>query len=367
MVDPVSALPGAASGGAGAAAHLSPLVLDGTADGGGQWVRSALTLSMCTGRPFQMHHIRPGRDRPGLLRAHVAAVSAAQAVCGAQVTGAEQGSTEVAFTPGEARPGDYSFGVGGAGSCLLVLQTVWPVLMGLAGPSRITLRGGTHIPNAPPFQFLQRAFAPLMDRLGATSDLRLRRHGFHPTGGGGVDFTLTPATDGRLQPFDLMERGPPDAAYAECLVAAVPRHVATRELDTLGKVLGWSVDQLHVPLVRQNEGPGNALMATLGHAFVTEVFTAVGEKGVSAETVARAVARDVRDYQATRGALGPFLADQWLLPLALAVWRSGTPARFTCTALSPRARAHIGLIERFLPCRFRVEPFDGGCTVFIDA
>lgn len=363
MGDPVRALPGAASGGADPASLID---LDG-ADGecGGQWLRSALTLSMCTGRAFRMRHIRANRERPGLLRGHVASISAAQAVCGAQVQGAELDGSSVAFTPGEVRAGDYTFGVGGAGSCMLVLQTVWPALMGLAKPSRITLRGGTHTPKAPPFQFIQRAYAPLMDRLGAVSELRLRRHGFHPTGGGGVEVNITPAEAGRLRPFDLTERGPLRAAYAECLVAAVPRHVANRELDTLAKSLGWAPHQLHVPAVRQNEGPGNALMATLEHEFTTELFTAVGEKGVSAETVARAVAREVREFQVSRAAIGPYLADQWVLPLALAVWRSGTAARFTCSALTDRALAHIALIRRFLPCHIATEPFDGGWAVVV--
>lgn len=346
-------------------AQAGRLELDGSlGEGGGQVVRTALTLSMCTGRPFRMQAVRARRERPGLQRPHLACVAAAQAVCGAQATGADADSTELHFEPGPVRPGRYAFGAGSLGSCSLVLQTVWPALLTAAAPSEISLRGSTHNPDAPPFQFIQRAYGPLVQRLGAGSALRLRRHGFHPTGGGGIEATLTPAADG-LHPFDLIERGPLRDAYAECLAAAIPHHVAGRELDTLGRALGWHGDQLRVPLVRQNEGPGNALMATLAHDGVTELFTACGAKGITAEAVARTVAREVRDFQASRAALGPRLADQWVLPLALAVWHRSKAARFTCSAVTSHARSTFAVIEQFLPVRIDAQPFDGGWTVAV--
>ena len=363
---PARALPGAAAGGGLLPAGL--LELDGSAgEGGGQRLRSALTLSMCTGRPFRMRHIRAGRERPGLLRQHVACVTASQAVSGGSAEGADVGSTEVAFSPGEVRAGDHVFGVGSAGSCTLVLQTVWPALMALREPTRIMLRGGTHNPGAPPFHFIDRAYAPLMRRLGSPADLRLRRHGFYPTGGGGIEVVLPGSPDGTLKPFDLLDRGSLLSGYAECLVAAVPRHVGARELDTLGRALGWSGEQLRLPLVRQNEGPGNALMVTLEHEHLVELFTAFGEKGVSAETVARNVVREVRAYTAGHAALGPWLADQWMLPLAIAVWRTGVPAGFTCSGLSPHARSNLELIGQFLPVTFRTSPVDTGWRVDIAA
>jgi RNA 3'-terminal phosphate cyclase (ATP) len=140
--------------------------------------------------------------------------------------------------------------------------------------------------------------------------------------------------------------------YAECLAPALPRTVAQRELERLGAALGWNGDQLREPPVRQNEGPGNALMATLTYEHLTEVFTEFGEKGVSAEKVAHDLAREVRAYQVSEAALGPHLADQWALPLALAVWKRRREATYTCTVLTPHAKTNFDVIERFLPVRF---------------
>jgi RNA 3'-terminal phosphate cyclase (ATP) len=330
--------------------------LDGsTGEGGGQILRSGLALSMCTGRPVRFKHIRGRRPKPGLMRQHLTCVHAATKVCGATVEGDVLGSSTLVFVPGPVRAGDYAFQVGTAGSCTLVLQTVLPALMLAAEPSRVTLSGGTHNPMAPPFQFLQRSFAPLLERLGVSLGLTLRRHGFYPAGGGEVVAKITPAPQG-LTPVDVLERGPLLAAYGECLAPALPRSIAQRELSTLGQALNWAPNQLLTPAVRQNEGPGNALMATLVYQDLSEVFTCIGEKGQTAEHVATLLAQEVRAYEKGPGVLGPYLTDQWLLPLALALNQGpvGSSATFTSTEWTAHAQSNAGVIETFLPVRFIV-------------
>jgi len=327
--------------------------IDGSVgEGGGQILRTSLALSMCTSRPFTLAHIRARRAKPGLMRQHLTCVQAAATICGATVQGAELGSGTLVFTPGAVKAGDYAFSVGTAGSCTLVLQTVWPALMLANQPSRLRLSGGTHNPMAPPFHFLQRCYAPLLQRLGASSELSLRRLGFYPAGGGEIDVTLHPAADS-LQAFDLLDRGDPVESYAECLAPALPGAVVRRELDALGQALDWSPDQLRVPVVRQNEGPGNALMATLAYEHVCEVFTQFGEKGVSSEQVAQAVAAEVRAYSASSA--------------ALAVWQRPGSAAYTCTELTDHATTNFDVIERFLPVSFETVAVDKDWRVSVTA
>jgi len=326
--------------------------LDGSlGEGGGQILRTALALAMCTGTPLRIERIRAKRPKPGLMRQHLTCVLAAQEICGATVVGAELGSQALEFRPGQVHPGDYRFAVGTAGSCTLVLQTVLPPLMLAYAPSRLHLSGGTHNPMAPPFHFLERSFAPLMRRAGAGLELTLRRHGFFPAGGGEIEATITPAVGG-LRPFDLLERGEPLEAFAEVLAPALPRGVAERELEALERLTGWDKHQLRVGTARQNEGPGNALMTTLVHEQLTEVFIAFGERGLTADDVARQVFKEMRAYETSAGAAGPHLADQVALPLALAVSGTGRPAAFTCTELTEHSRTNFAVIERFLDVRF---------------
>ncbi len=334
---------------------MEHIELDGSiGEGGGQILRTALALSMCTGRPTTISRIRAKRPKPGLMRQHLTCVKAAKAVCAAKVQGDALSSQVLVFEPGPVRAGDYAFNVGSAGSCTLVLQTVLPALMLASTASLVTLSGGTHNPMAPPYHFLERSFAPLLRRLGVGIDLDLRRHGFYPAGGGAFTAVIRPCASGLL-PFDLIERGAAQDRYAECLAPALPRSVAVRELEAIGGALGWSGEQLRTPNVRQNEGPGNALMATLAYQSVCEVFTSFGEKGVSSEHVANTLGKEVKAFLVSDGALGPHLADQWMLPLALAVAAKGGAAVFTCSELTEHAKTNIGVIGKFLSVRFAVE------------
>lgn len=336
--------------------------LDGAAgEGGGQVLRTALALSMVTGRSLRMHRIRAGRSKPGLMRQHLACVQAAQQVCGGTADGAELGSQDLAFTPGPVRAGDYTFRIGTAGSCTLVLQTALPALMLADGPSTVTVCGGTHNPLAPPFHFLERSFAPLLRRAGVGIELQLVRLGFYPAGGGEITMRVLPP-HASLKVFDVLERGAVIDEFAECLAPALSPHVAARELAAVGEALGWTREQLRTPPVRQNEGPGNALMLTLRCEHVAEVVTAFGERGLTAERVAAMAVQELQAYRSQRGALGPHLADQWMLPLALAVARSGVAGSFTCTELTGHAKTNLETIAAFLPLRFETEP-TGGCAV----
>jgi RNA 3'-terminal phosphate cyclase (ATP) len=322
-------------------------------EGGGQILRTSLALAMCTGQTVELKNIRARRPKPGLMRQHLACVLAAAEVCGGAASGAELGSPQLRFEPGPVRAGAYSFAVGSAGSCMLVLQTVLPALLLADAPSVVALSGGTHNPMAPPFHFIERSFVPLLRRMGADVQLALRRHGFYPAGGGEAVVEVYPPANG-LQPFDLMLRGEPQSAKAESLVAGIPRGVAQRELEALALALGWSAEQLHIMPLRQNEGPGNALMATLQHAAVTEVFTQFGERSLPAEEVARRLAAEVRQYANSDAAVGPHLVDQLALPLALAVRASGRPASYTASEITLHAHTNFRVIERFLPVVFEV-------------
>ena len=167
--------------------------LDGAqGEGGGQILRTALTLSMITGQPFRIENIRARRAKPGLLRQHLTAVNAASEICSAEVQGAEPGSSTLRFIPNRIKGGNYLFAIGTAGSCTLVLQTILPALWFADEPSTVVITGGTHNPAAPPADFLIRAWLPLMHRMGVKMTLDLIRHGFYPAGGGEIHATVDP-------------------------------------------------------------------------------------------------------------------------------------------------------------------------------
>ncbi|MBK7900141.1 MAG: RNA 3'-terminal phosphate cyclase [Azonexus sp.] len=332
--------------------------LDGSqGEGGGQILRTALSLSMITGIPFAIERIRAGRGKSGLLRQHLTAVQAAAAVCGARVDGAAPGSLRLRFQPGPVRAGDYRFAIGSAGSCTLVLQTVLPALWFAEGPSTLWVSGGTHNPAAPPADFLIRSWQPLLRTMGVSLDIELLRHGFYPAGGGELMARTGPVK--AWQPLRLDARGALRRTSAIGVVAGVPAEVAKREMQRAASMLGPLDEELRV--LPHGEGPGNVLMLVLEYPGVTEVFSAFGARGVPAETVADRAAREARRYRESGAAVGEHLADQLLLPLALA----GGAASFTTSALSSHSRTNCAVIAKFLPARFGFEEAEGRVRVFL--
>jgi RNA 3'-phosphate cyclase len=223
------------------------------------------------------------------------------------------------------------------------------------------IAGGTHNPMAPPVQFLQRAWCPRLAEMGARIDIVLERFGFYPAGGGVAIARVAPCA--ALRPRTWMTRGERRAAYAEAFVAGIPGRIAQRELECVGRAMNWGEDQLLIRGLPADQGPGNALMLTLDYDHATEVFTAFGEKAVTSEQVARQVVQRTSQYLMSRAAFGEYLADQMMLPLALA-----GGGGFTLDEVSMHARTNAQVIETFLPVRFTFDRQDGvdTCTVNVE-
>ena len=325
------------------------ITIDGSqGEGGGQILRTSLALSLVTGQPFRMEQIRAGRQKPGLLRQHLTGVEAATTVGSAEVTGATLGSQTLEFHPRGITPGNYRFAVGTAGSATLVLQTILPPLLTANGISTLTLEGGTHNPFAPPFDFLARCFVPLIQRMGPKIELELRRPGFFPAGGGKFHARIEPVK--KLQRFDLLERGAIRQQRARAIISKLPVDIADRELAVIQSQLGWSETECDVDVVENPLGPGNALLLEIEAENVTEIFTSFGERGTSAENVARKAAEAASSWLESGVPVDEHLADQLLIPMALA---GGGSFRTTEPSLHSTTNAEI--IQRFLAVGIRFE------------
>lgn len=332
------------------------IIIDGSqGEGGGQILRSALALSAVTGTPFRIVDIRARRSKPGLLRQHLTAVEAAWTISGAMLSGARLRSSALEFRPASITHGEHTFAVGTAGSTTLVFQTVlWP-LLATPGRSRITFEGGTHNPMAPPFEFIEHAFIPRLRALGLQIEAKLVQPGFYPAGGGRFVVELeggrTPA------PLSLLTRGAIVRREARALLANLAGNIATRELGVVERELGWSRQtECRVHQVG-GRGPGNALCLIVEAEGGTEVVTGFGEKGVSAELVAERACAQLQRWLDADVPVGEHLADQLLIPMALAA-RDGASSVFLTTTPSQHTRTNAQIIARFLPVEFTFEPID---------
>jgi len=262
------------------------------------------------GQPFRITHARGKREKPGLMPQHVTAIEAACAIGGGACEGVAVGAADFAFTPGTVTPGEYHFAVGTAGSTGLVFQTLLMPLLLAGGPSRLVLEGGTHNMLAPPFDFLARAFVPVVRRTGAQIEMRLVRHGFYPRGGGRIEVDIAP---GPLAPIDCLDRGALRSVSATALLAALADNIAEREIATARKFLpDWPDEAFAVRTLPDEQGPGNVLLLEARFDHATEIVAGFGKLGVSAESLAKTAAHRMAGFLASEAFAGPYLADQLL-------------------------------------------------------
>lgn len=302
-------------------------------------LRTALGLSLATQTPFRITRIRGNRPKPGLLRQHLTCVQAAAALSDAEVEGAVLGSSELVFHPQTLKSGVFEFSIGSAGSTTLVLQAVLPGLLCASGPTTVAIEGGTHNGLAPPFEFLAHSFLPVLSKLGAQVEVRLARHGFEPAGGGRLEISVKPAP---LQPYELLERGRLLNRHATAVLAGLAPSIGQRELDVVRDELDFAAHELGVQSVTA-PSQGNALILSVGWEHVTDVVVGLGARGITAEKVARHACGEVKRALRSDAPVGLHLADQLLVPMALAgkgSFRTVTPTLHT--------RTQLDLIPRFV-------------------
>jgi RNA 3'-terminal phosphate cyclase (ATP) len=326
--------------------------LDGsTGEGGGQILRSALSLSAITGRSFRLESIRAGRKRPGLMRQHLTCVQATSVICGGRTSDIRLGSESLSFWPGEIAASQHTFSIGTAGSTGLLLQTILPVLLHAPESSKVILQGGTHVIQAPVFEYIAEVFLPNLRRLGAKAEVSLARHGFFPAGAGQVELVVKPSS---LIALDFPDSKPRMAIRAEVLsTPEIAESVAAKEIRAVRQAFNLSNADSAITLVKGAACAGNALLIRAQGDGAGTLCCSLGEHGKPARQVAKKVSAAMRRYLGSPASIDEHLADQLLLPLALAGGGS-----FTAVALTPHFHSNVEVIEAFLPVKIVTEEID---------
>ena len=357
---------------------MGALEIDGsTGEGGGQILRTALSLACITGREIDVVRIRSGRPRPGLAAQHVAAVRAAAALCEAGVRGAELGSKRLRFGPrSPVTKGRYSFDVsaerrgGSAGSTSLVLQTVALPLALATGESEVVIQGGTHTAWSPPHDYLAEVWAPTLARMGVRMRLELRAVGWYPRGGGEIAARIdgVGGEAAQLSPIELVEPGSGERVGGRAITSRLPDHVGRRLVETAARrleELGLAVDlDVERPMAR---GTGAGLFLTFetgiaeGTGAVRAGFGALGERGKLAEVVAEEAVEALLEHRASGAPVDVHLGDQLILPAALA----NGPSRFRVAAISRHLETNAWVVERFEVAEVKVIEEEAGTGVVV--
>jgi RNA 3'-terminal phosphate cyclase (ATP) len=351
------------------------LIIDGSqGEGGGQILRTALSLSIVATRAFRLVNIRARRRNPGLLPQHLSAVRAAAAISGAAVSGDRLGSAELVFAPSHpARHGRFVFDVaetaerGSTGSITLVLQTLLVPLAWADGASTLVLRGGTHVEWSPPFDHLVSSYFPILRRMGFRVDAELNRWGWYPAGGGEVACRIAAGAAGRdaswPSAIELLRRGSLRRITGRAVVANLPAHIPQRMTGRAQAALGDLGVPVDIPARQVTAAcPGAGIFLVAEYDELTVSFCALGRLGKPSEAVADEAVAAFREHHDSGAAVELHLADQLLLPLALANGASAFTVPRPTGHLTTNARTigQFGIadiaIEPGTPCRVRIAP-----------
>ena len=328
-----------------------PVQVDGSrGEGGGQILRSSLTLSILTGRPVRFTNLRAGRPKPGLRPQHRASLRAAAKICRAEVDGDRIGSQEVFFRPGEVKPGTYRLEIPTAGSACLVLQTVALPLAMAKGRSIVDVVGGTHVPWSPSATYLSELWAPWMADIGLPLEVTPGEPGFYPQGGG--DVRLRTEGGGVPRPWEAPERGELLEVRGVVTLAQLPVPIGKRIIVSVLNPLEKRGLKPLLRISKQPRAPAAGVAIDLVARFEGGVFatTALGRKGRRSEELGAEVVEDLLRFLDGEGTVDPHLADQAILPLALA---AGT-SRFRTSEATRHLHTNAGTVALFLGERVEI-------------
>ncbi|MFP3853429.1 MAG: RNA 3'-terminal phosphate cyclase [Anaerolineales bacterium] len=330
------------------------LAIDGShGEGGGQLLRTSLSLAAVTGQAVQLEKIRANRSNPGLAPQHLTAVWALAEICRAQVKGDHLRSTEVTFEP-TTRPqsGEYSFDVaeaaegGSAGSVTLLAQALLPALALAEGTSQLQLNGGTHVRWSPSFHYLDSVYLPQLKALGMDVEAELDSWGFYPAGGGRIQMEVVPAPPRSWQPLIIESRGALTAVEGAAVASNLPAHIAQRMTDRARNLLAeLDVPYRVEPARISAQGKGAGIFLTAVYESLCAGFTGHGELGKPAEAVAEEACQRLLTHHRTGAAVDVHLADQLLLPLSMAAGVS----RFETSEISSHFQTNVWVLRQLLP------------------
>ncbi len=320
-------------------------------EGGGQILRTSLTLSALTSHPLQIDHIRANRSKPGLRPQHLAAVKAIATLTNAQLVGASRDSQKLTINPIKIRSGRFQFDINTAGALSLVLQTIYLPLSFADGRSEVKLSGGTHVQWSPIYHYLEQAWLPLISALGYRVKIQLNQAGFYPRGGGRVHLDVRPVEKGL--PFICPTRGKLVRVRGISGSANLESHVAKRQKHQAMKKLYAFCQDVKIQTIEM-DSPGTGSFILLKAEFDNQAqacYTALGARGKRAEKVADEAVNQLVAFLKTDGTVDQYLADQLLLPLAVIEGRS----IFRTSQVTQHLLTNAHIIQQFLPIKISID------------
>jgi RNA 3'-terminal phosphate cyclase (ATP) len=344
---------------------LSPdfVNIDGSqGEGGGQILRTAISLSAITGKPVQVTNIRAKRPNPGLRPQHMTGIRIIADLFHAKFENLKVGAEWIRFSPSDRfEGGSVKFDIGTAGSIPLILMTVVPAVSLSNNSLQIEVTGGTDVKASPTIDYIKHVVAKSYLSIGIKFLVDVVKRGYYPKGGGLVQSTIEPCK--RPGTIELLA-----TRHVEPKIISVcgqlPVHVAKRQISSALIALEKKDIRCsnYTASIETSFSPGSSILVYSVSDFGLYVGgDSIGELGKRAEAIGTEAAKRFLESTLAHATVDPFLADMLVLPLALSKGRS----RYRIARVTQHLLTHLHIASEIVGCKYSIIEQQRGSYIVI--
>ncbi|NWG10067.1 MAG: RNA 3'-terminal phosphate cyclase [Nitrososphaerales archaeon] len=337
-----------------------PIVIDGSyGEGGGQILRTSVTLSAVMGMPIEIVNIRAKRDNPGLRPQHVGAIKAISSLCNASVENLRVGSDRIVFSPNRLRSTFIRLDVGSAGSVTLLLQAIIPSVSLSRVEAELEIIGGTDVKWSPTMNYFTHVVLPAYRLLGIEANLLVKRRGYYPVGGGIVRVGIKPARE--LNPLNIvsLEKLLPSIIS---ICSRLPRGVAERQMKAAKDYLsnrGINPKSFEIN-IDDSISPGSSILVySVGDKGPFIGSGTIGERGKPSEEVGREAAKIFSEEYNSNAPMDRHVGDMLVPFLPFAKGES----IFRVSKVTQHLSTNLHIASIFTKCQYSIDEAPDGTAI----
>jgi RNA 3'-terminal phosphate cyclase (ATP) len=338
--------------------------IDGSqGEGGGQILRTAISLSAITSKPVEVINIRANRVNPGLRPQHIAGIKIIAELFHGKFENLKVGAEWIRFSPSDRfEGGSVKFDIGTAGSIPLTLMTIVPAVSLSNNSLQIEITGGTDVKASPTIDYIKHVVAKSYLNIGLKFTVDVLKRGYYPNGGGIVQSTINPCRRPDTIEF-LASRHIEPKIISVC--SQLPVHVAKRQVSSALIALEKKEIRCsnYTASIESANSPGSSILVYCASDQGMYIGgDSIGELGKRAESVGSEAAERFFESLLAEATIDPFLADMLIVPLALSKGRS----RYRIARVTPHLLTNLRVVSDIIGCKYNIHKHGENNIVVIE-
>jgi RNA 3'-terminal phosphate cyclase (ATP) len=334
---------------------VDPIRIDGGfGEGGGQIIRSAVTLSAITGKPVNIENIRKNRKVPGLRPQHMLGIKILSKICQARVEGLHVSSTSLKFFPSQELNLDLQEDIGTAGSIPLILQVLIPAVSLMKNRLKLSIIGGTDVPWSPTSDYTKYVLAEALSRIGINFTFEIKKRGYYPKGGGLVETQIQPCKS--LNSISLTERKTTSAKLL-CTYSDIPEEVIEKEIQNARIILGENGFTCEISIKKENALDKGYSILIFSH----DTNSVIGSDGIYHKSLSGLGKLVAKKFIESNLGVDLYLSDMLVVPLSLIKETSV----YRVKQITKHLETNLFVASKITGCKYGIGKLDSGFEVRI--